>query len=53
MHFDPFGLEEFAQLLDLLLELADEFRVGVLVDDGLAHDLLRPVGVPVVERRRN
>ena len=44
---DAFHSQEFAQSRYLFLEFADEFGVGVLVDDGLADDLLRPVGVPV------
>ena len=46
MNFDAFGLEQLAQFLDLLLEFANEFRVGVLINDGFANDLLGSVGVP-------
>ena len=49
LDLDALGLEEVPQLVDLLLELADEFPVGVLVDHGLAHDLLGAVGVPLTE----
>ena len=47
LDLDALGLEEVPQLVDLLLQLADELRVGVLVHHRLADDLLRPVGVPV------
>lgn len=45
LHLNPLGLEEFTQLLDLLLELSDEFRVGVLVNNRLAHNLLGTVRI--------
>lgn len=45
LHLDALGFEQFAKLLDFLLELADELRVGVLVDDGLADDLFGTVRV--------
>ena len=47
LDLDALGLEEVPQLVDLLLQLADQLRVGVLVHHRLADDLLRPVGVPV------
>lgn len=48
LHFDTLGLEQLAKLLDLLLEFADEFRVSVLVDDGLAYNLFGTVGISVL-----
>lgn len=53
LHFDTLGLEQLAKLLDLLLEFADEFRVGVLVDDGLAYNLFGTVGISVLRERRH
>lgn len=47
LHLDAFSLEQLAKLEDLFLELADELGVGVLVDDGLADDLLGAVGISV------
>lgn len=44
---NAFSLEQLAQFVDLLLELSNEFRVRVLVDHGLADDLLGAVGVSV------
>ena len=52
LDLDALGLEEVPQLVDLLLQLADELRVGVLVHHRLADDLLRPVGVPVLGERK-
>ena len=42
----PLLLQQIPQPVDLVLELPDELGVGVLVDHGLAHDLLGAVGVP-------
>lgn len=52
MHLDSFGFEELTQLLDLLLELSNEFRVGVLINNRLAHNLLRAVSVSLMSGRR-
>lgn len=40
------GVEQVAQAGHLVLEFTDELVIGVLVDDGVAADLLGPVGVP-------
>lgn len=40
------GIEQVPQTCHLILELADQFVVGVLVDDGIAADLLGTVSVP-------
>lgn len=43
---DALDAQQFAQSRNLLLQFADEFGVGVFVDDRLADDLLGPVGIP-------
>lgn len=45
VHFDSLCFEELTQFLDFLLELSNEFRVGVLINHSLAHNLLRSVRV--------
>jgi hypothetical protein len=42
---DAFVLQQFPELLNLLLEFSDELRVGILIDDGFADNLLGSVGV--------
>ena len=49
MDVNALSFEELTQLLNLFLELPDELGVGVFVDDGLAHYLLGPVGIPTEE----
>jgi hypothetical protein len=39
-------LEHLFECLHFRPELADDLGVGVLVDDGVVHDLLGAVGVP-------
>ena len=46
------GTEQVFQAADLVLQLAHEFVVGVLVDDGVALDLLGTVCIPVGEEER-
>jgi hypothetical protein len=42
---DAFVLQQLPKLLNLLFEFSDEFRVGILVDDSLADNLLGSIGV--------
>ena len=49
LNLDPLRLEEVPQPRDLLLELPDELGVGVLVDDGLADNLLGPGKKKILE----
>jgi hypothetical protein len=44
-NFDAFVLQKLAKFLNLLLELSDDFGVGIFVDDGFADDCLGSVGV--------
>lgn len=45
LNLDAFGFQEFAQLLDFLLQLADQLGVGVLVDHCLAYDCLGTIRI--------
>lgn len=47
LHLDALRNDELAQLLDLLAQLANDLRVGVLVDDRLADDRLGAVRISV------
>lgn len=46
LHLDSLGFEKLTQFLDLLLELSNEFRVRVLVNNGFADNLFGAVSVP-------
>lgn len=43
---ETLGVEKVTQTGHLVLQLPDELVVGVLVDDGVAADLLGAVGIP-------
>uniref|UniRef100_A0A2M4B6H4 Putative secreted protein n=1 Tax=Anopheles triannulatus TaxID=58253 RepID=A0A2M4B6H4_9DIPT len=45
LYFDAFRFEQLSQLLYFFLELTDELSVGVLVNDGLADDLLSTISI--------
>uniref|UniRef100_A0A2M3ZWK0 Putative secreted peptide n=1 Tax=Anopheles braziliensis TaxID=58242 RepID=A0A2M3ZWK0_9DIPT len=45
LYFDAFRFEQLSQLLYLFLELTNKLSVGVLVNDGLADDLLSTIGI--------
>lgn len=40
------GVQQVPQPGDLVLEFADEFVVGVFIDDSVTADLLGPVSIP-------
>lgn len=46
---EALGVEEVLQPRHLLFEFAHQPVVGVLVDDGVAADLLGPISVPATE----
>lgn len=45
MDFNALLLQKLAQFLYLFLEFPNKFGVGVLVDNGLADNLFRTIGV--------
>ncbi len=45
-HFNAFHLEQIPESEDLLLELPDQFGIGILVDNSLADNLFGSVGIP-------
>lgn len=53
MYFDALSLQQLTQLLYFLLQLADQFGIGIFVDDSFADDLLRSVCIPVKTNRSN
>lgn len=46
---DAFDPQEFSEARDLFFELADQFGVGVFVDNGFADDLFGSISVPFIE----
>lgn len=52
-NFDAFALQKLAKFLNLFFEFTDELSVGVFIDDGLAHNLLGPVGISEWKTSRN
>lgn len=47
---EALGVQQVPQPGHLVLQLSDQLVVGVLVDDGVAADLLGPVGIPGQQR---
>uniref|UniRef100_A0A2M4C9M4 Putative secreted protein n=1 Tax=Anopheles marajoara TaxID=58244 RepID=A0A2M4C9M4_9DIPT len=45
LYFDAFRFEQLTQLLYLFFKLTDKLSVGVLVNDGLADDLLSTISI--------
>lgn len=47
LNLDSFVLKQLAKLLNLFLELSDEFRVGIFVNNSFADNRLGSVSVSV------
>ena len=48
--FDSLGLEQISEPTNFFFQLPNNLPVSILVDNGLAHNLLCPVSIPSIDK---